>query len=105
MCEHSCRPVAERIISLVSAQTGIATPGLVGRTRRRPAVRARRLAMWLIRRHTCLTTIEIGSMFGRDHSTVVVGLRDAERLIGQGTLDATLIELALRQLSKEPHAA
>tara|TARA_R100000781_G_scaffold109216_1_gene74094 strand:+ start:7371 stop:7814 length:444 start_codon:yes stop_codon:yes gene_type:complete len=59
------------IISLVSNQTGLSLEELLERNRKRRFVFARQLNMFFLARHTPYSLAEIGSVFHRDHSTVI----------------------------------
>ena len=61
---------------------GLKTADLKSPSRERSVVLARGVAMYLARQTTDKTLIEIGSFFGgRDHSTVLHGCRQIERLV------------------------
>lgn len=51
---------------------------LTGRSQHRPVVEARHEAMRLIRQQTSLSLIQIGDLFGRDHTTVLNAVRCEE---------------------------
>ncbi len=64
------------ILLAVEAETGVVLADLQGRTRRARAVRARQIYFALARRLTGRSTPEIGRRTGgRDHSTVLHGIR------------------------------
>lgn len=63
----------------VSAELGVPLYDLCGVTRTRPAVRARWTAMRAMRDRGVSLPV-IGRAFGRDHSTVIFGLRAFEAL-------------------------
>ena len=65
------------IVSQVAEQYGYTVDQLTGPRRFRRLVWARQRAMLELRRHTCMSLEEIGGMFGRDHSTVWHGIREA----------------------------
>ncbi|MBN2169373.1 MAG: chromosomal replication initiator protein DnaA [Actinobacteria bacterium] len=75
-------PTVELIQSLVSNYYQIPKADLVGKSRSRPLVHARQVAMYLCRESTDETLISIGGQFGgRDHTTVLHSCRKIESLI------------------------
>ena len=66
---------AKAIVELVSRRFDVDVDELHGPSRKASLAHARSCAMWLLERCTRLSTVEIGALFGRDHSTVrcVVG--------------------------------
>ncbi len=72
----------ETILDAVAAYHHIPSELLAGKSRVRSLVLARYIAMYLIRDHTELSLSEIGGLFnGRDHSSVIHGVRKIEALI------------------------
>ena len=70
----------ERIMDLVCAQFGVEKSDLVGRGGSRRINRARHVAMYLCRKLTDASLIEIARGFGRkDHSTVIYGIKRIEK--------------------------
>ena len=67
-------PTPDTIINEVSRFFGYDESVIRGPGRSRQVVNARNIAMYLIRNITGLSTIEIGKIFGRDHSTAVHSL-------------------------------
>lgn len=67
-------PTPDAIIAEVSRFFGYDESIIRGPARSRQVVNARNIAMYLIRNITGLSTIEIGKIFGRDHSTAVHSL-------------------------------
>ena len=67
-------PTPDAIISEVARFFGFDESLLRGPSRSRQVVNARNISMYLIRNITGLSTIEIGKIFGRDHSTAVHSL-------------------------------
>jgi chromosomal replication initiator protein len=63
---------SEIIISTVASYMGLPAENMKKRSRKREIVTARFYAIYFLRKHTCLSLIEIGSLFGRlDHSSVL----------------------------------
>ena len=67
-------PTPDAIITEVARFFGFDESVIKGPGRSRTVVNARNIAMYLIRNITGLSTIEIGKIFGRDHSTAVHSL-------------------------------
>ncbi|MBE7004796.1 MAG: chromosomal replication initiator protein DnaA [Ruminococcaceae bacterium] len=67
-------PTPDAIIAEVARFYGYNEADIRGPSRTRKHVNARNIAMYLIRNITGLSTIEIGKIFGRDHSTAVHSL-------------------------------
>jgi chromosomal replication initiator protein len=60
----------------------ISVEAMVGRSRKRETVRARQVAMYIVRKRTSESYSSIGECFGtRDHSTVIHAIRCVERFI------------------------
>lgn len=78
------RPIIGRIdqmVSWVSGRIGLSAREITGACRQVEHVRARFAIMWVARRATGLSTVTIGRRLGdRDHTTVINGLRSADRL-------------------------
>ena len=67
-------PTPDTIIAEVARFFGYEEAVLKGPSRNRGIVNARNIAMYLIRNITGLSTIEIGKIFGRDHTTAMHSL-------------------------------
>lgn len=86
----------EIILDAVAAYHHLPSELLAGKSRVRSLVLARYIAMYLIRKHTELSLSEIGDLFnGRDHSSVIHGVRKIEALVSttsemRETTDAVL---------------
>ena len=84
---HGASPVARRLVSTSSRTSWRTTTtstvyDLTGKSRSRPLVHARQVAMYLCREMTDATLIGIGGQFGgRDHTTVIHSCRKIESLI------------------------
>lgn len=80
---HQSRtPSAEVIQNLVANYYDIGVLDLTGKSRSRPLVHARQVAMYLCREMTDATLIGIGGQFGgRDHTTVLHSCRKIDSLI------------------------
>ncbi len=74
-------PTPDAIIAEVARFHNIDESVLRGPARSRQVVNARNIAMYLIRNITGISTIEIGKIFGRDHSTAVHSLDQVDAKI------------------------
>ncbi len=68
------------IQSMVAADSGISVERMTSSRRDKPVVNARHAAMWLAREAN-YTLNDIGRAFGRDHTTVMHGVRRIDRLL------------------------
>ncbi len=67
------------IQKLVSDHYKVRVPDIKSRTRTKPLVIARQVAMWLVKKHLDRSLVEIGRSFGgKDHTTVMNALRRIE---------------------------
>ena len=67
------------IQKLVSDHYKVRVPDLKSKTRTRPLVVARQVAMWLVKKHLDRSLVDIGRSFGgKDHTTVMNALRRIE---------------------------
>ncbi len=71
----------ETIVQAVCAACEVSPAILQGRTRVRPAVRARQLAALVLRERTGASYPRIARALGRDHTSVIAAVRTARRLI------------------------
>lgn len=66
-----------KIIGVVEKATDITFEMMKDKSRKKPIVEARKISMYLIRKHTDLGLKSIGRIFGnRDHSTVIYSVQD-----------------------------
>lgn len=81
------------ILAAVCSQTGFKDYELMSPSRMAPVVRARNAAFLVARRKTRKSLPQIGSMFGgKDHTTVLHGIRRAEAWEAEEPAFAALIE-------------
>jgi len=89
-------PTPEVIITEVSRYFGFDEAILRGPSRSRNIVHARNIAMYLIRNITGLSTVEIGRIFGRDHSTALHSLDQiTDKLETEPSVAQTLKDITL----------
>lgn len=72
---------ANMLIQEITTKSGIDAVELLSKTRRREVSDMRQFTFWCIRSTTKLSLGAIGGIFGRDHATVLHGLRNFEGLI------------------------
>lgn len=70
---------AKGIIEQVSNQTMIPVHDLLGKKRDHPTAHARQLCFYRIQRECNYSLPRIGRLFGRDHTTVMHGIRQEEK--------------------------
>jgi chromosomal replication initiator protein len=80
----SRRPVTrDEVVAAVLKHFGVGRRELAGRSRTKEIVLPRQVAMYLLREETDASLLEIGSeLGGRDHTTVLHGIRQIERSVG-----------------------
>ncbi|MBQ7634700.1 MAG: chromosomal replication initiator protein DnaA [Bacteroidaceae bacterium] len=72
------------VIAVVARHQGVSRRDMTSKSRKQPVVAARHMAMYLLKKHLGLRYQEIGEVFGgRDHSTVLHALRQAENRMVQ----------------------
>ncbi|HUW21196.1 MAG TPA: chromosomal replication initiator protein DnaA [Candidatus Bathyarchaeia archaeon] len=72
---------AQQVLSIVSKSTGFKTNDLIGTSRKASLVKARHMAMYLIRKDLGLPLMKTGEIFGnRDHTTIMHATDKMERL-------------------------
>lgn len=111
MFDLSDRPIIgqiDQMVCWVAGHTGLTRREITGECRQTEHVRARFAIMWAARRATGLSTVTIGRRLGgRDHTTVISGLRTADKLRAthsefRGLTDALLA--AFTPVEIEEHA-
>ena len=81
----------QRIIELVSQQTGITIDEMICHIRKSEYVKARYLAFVMLYRYCDISLSNIGKLFDRDHTTVIHGIREFEnRCVHDESLRALL---------------
>ena len=74
-------PLMSHIVALVRKHTGYSVDELKVRSRKRHLVVARQLNMYFMKRHTRFSLAVIGSIFNRDHATVLHAQKTIDDLI------------------------
>ena len=75
----------EKIIAYVSRGYGISSDAMRSKSRKKDLVVARNTVFFLARKHTDLSLGEIGTIFGKSHSTVIKGIPSLEREMSRET--------------------
>lgn len=70
------------VLDAVAAEFDVPAAALRGGRKTQPLAWARQAAMFLARRHTGASSVRIGQLLRRDHSTVLHGVRATEARIG-----------------------
>ena len=78
---ESARMSPQRVIESVAQVFAVEADDLRGSSRKRIVSRARQLAMSLLRQHTSLSLSKIGQCFGKDHTTVLYGVRRINKVL------------------------
>ena len=71
---------------------------MVGKSRAKPFVYPRQIAMYLARSHTSLSFHDLGRVFGRDHTTV---LHAVQRIMDDLAKKDTALQFDIKRLEDE----
>jgi chromosomal replication initiation ATPase DnaA len=85
-----------RVVRAVAHACETHDGAILGRRRDRPQARARQIVYYILREHCQMSLAEIGRLLKRDHTTVLHGCRTVERLMRDGTIEASWIETVAR---------
>lgn len=80
----SARLTIERIVSEVSASTGVPVRDITSDRRNLHIVAARHEVFWRLHAETDWSVAEIGRRLGRDHTTILHGIRQHEKRRAEG---------------------
>jgi len=83
--ERDLIPTADTIIEETGKFFTVSSDDIKGESRIREIVLARQLSMYLIRKLTNLSFLDIGRIFNKDHSTVIISVRKVEAKIDKDT--------------------
>ncbi|RZJ43966.1 MAG: chromosomal replication initiator protein DnaA [Brevundimonas sp.] len=93
------RITVDEIQKTVAEHFSLKQADLLSERRTRTVARPRQIAMWLCKQHTTRSYPDIGRRFGgRDHTTVLHGVRKIEELIAQDEAIARDVEALTRKL-------
>jgi len=90
---------AAQIVAAVCDVAGISPDKLTTPRRHRNWVRARQLCWLVIYDHGWLSLPSIGKQFGRDHTTVLYGIREARRRVAE---DPSTYRRVMAKLAEDP---
>lgn len=90
----------EAIRDLIGRQFRISVEELCSRSRKRAVTFPRQLAMYLTRKYTDKSLADIGSMYNRDHSTVLYAIKTITKDMSQQTSVRQQVELLCAKLKK-----
>lgn len=88
-------------IRAVAEEYGVTAPQIMGRSRKSRIAEARHVAMLLLRTDSGLSTVRIGKLLQRDHSTVVVGIRNVKDLASVDNATRLRIEAVRGRLHRQ----
>lgn len=88
---------SKKIVSRVSKKYGISEDDIYGRKRSKPIANARNISMYIIRKLTDMTLVQIAQTFDRDHSTVMSAIKAVQDDISANPL----FEIEINDLIKE----
>lgn len=78
-----------RIIQAVAEHYGIRLEDVIGKSQTRECVLPRQIAMLLCREKLKMPFVKIGELFSRDHSTVISGVRQIQKILDQDDREMT----------------
>ncbi len=95
-------PAIRDIALAVAKRFGVRLSDLRGPTRRRGVVEARNITAFLARKGTSLSLQRIGNYLGgRDHTTILHGIRQAERRMAEDPARRQLVENLMESISPQ----
>src|SRR5690348_8199597 len=97
------RITVRHIQETIAADFGIESREMRSPSRRRDFAWPRQYAMLLARELTPLSSVVIGHLFGRDHSTIITGVRRAEERIAKDKDLALKLEARALLIQSQPN--
>ena len=95
------RVTPERVFEVVASGCGVSVEDLLGRSRTRPLVSARHLAMYILRQQTDLSYPDIARVFGgRDHTTVMHAVRKIAALMKERKVVYDQVDLFTQRIAE-----
>ncbi len=91
----------QKIIHSVAEQHGIRVEDILGKEQTRMCVIPRQMAMYLCREELKMPYMQIGTLFSRDHSTVMAGVKQMKQSLSEDNQDLTN---TLHAIIKKLHA-
>ena len=89
---------AKAIIEAVAQAYSVEVSALMGSSRVKGLVTPRHVSMWLIRRHTQLSSTEVGRLYDKDHSTVLHACGKVEKQLEQDAGLRSIVQMIERNL-------
>ena len=84
----------KRIVETVAKRMNVSVNDIMGESRKKPIKNARNIAMYIIRNMTQMSLPQIGTTFGRDHSTVHSNISMVEnQLVADSAFEAVINEI------------
>ena len=71
----------ERVSKVISSYYGVSLKDIKSKGRKKEIVMARQMVMYMLKNSLKKTYVEIGKFLGRDHSTIMSGVKKIERMI------------------------
>lgn len=78
-------PKGLEVISATCDAFGVAKSDIMGLSRKRPIVRARMAAIYILRRYRFMKYMDIATLFGRDHTVAIHAISRASELMKHDT--------------------
>jgi chromosomal replication initiator protein len=97
---NSMEITGETIRDLIGRQFRVSVEELRSRSRKRSITFPRQVAMYLTRKYTDKSLADIGSMYNRDHSTVLYAIKAITKDMSQRTTVREQVELLCAKLKK-----
>ncbi len=91
----------ERIIEEVARTYQVSQTEILSTRRTAQLVKARQMAMYIARETTELPYQSIGESFGKDHSTVLYNVRQAEKILKENHYEKEIVDEIIRNLKEE----
>lgn len=80
----------DEILKVVSENFNVEKEDILGKSQSRECVTPRHIAMFLLRKELKMPFMKIGSIFSRDHSTVMSSIKNVEKHIGNQDPDISM---------------
>lgn len=91
----------ERIIEEVARTYQVSETEILSKRKTAELVKARQMAMYIARETTELPYQSIGESFGKDHSTVLYNVRQAEKTLKENHYEKEIVDEIIRNLKEE----
>ncbi len=102
IAEQKAEPIKiERIIEEVARTYQVSQTEILSSRRTAELVKARQIAMYIARETTELAYQSIGESFGKDHSTVLHNVRQAEKVLKDNPYEKEIVDEIIRNLKEE----